>query len=173
MALDTGVRASAEFPFTRGSGAAAVSKGKAFPETCTGGCGPVVRCIDGAPSPSASLWKKSSLQQGQGEGCLPELVLPVEVQSRPAAASLACAPSCGPLLGFGIQAPSWRPWREQEHLQWGSGEGRREGGRACQLFCSPGVIIWRVDLGWAWCFFKRSSQLLKLEQASCGSAPPG
>ena len=78
---------------------------------------------------------------------------------------LACVFSCSPLLCFGIQPPSWRPWREQVDAPCECGSHKGE-----SLF--PWDYI-SLGLGWTRCPFKRTNQLASLPHALDGFTPLG
>lgn len=118
-----------------------VSKGEEFPESM-GGCSSVVWFIDGVqlrrfpyglpnvPSLSVLPWKKSSLVFSRARMKAIAQSLCSVLKDNPVqnpVRVLAYIFSCSPLLCFGIQAPSWRPWREQVRTpcECGSQKGER------------------------------------------------
>ena len=167
--------------------------GKEFPEPWTGGCGSVGWFIDdvqlrrfsswlpNVPSSSFLPWTTSNLvsRRARVKATAQSFCSLLKYSPAQYLASLACDYSYGPLLCFGIQAPSlleamghvaakatW-PWREQVCvlLKCRSWASERE------LF-SPGVIMRNLGLGWTRWSLKMTNQLPKFLWALDRFTPP-
>ena len=82
--------------------------------------------------------------------------------------SMACVSNCSPLLCFGIQAPSWRPWKDQVYAPCNYASQVREQ----KLLSSPGVMIRSLVLGLTRCFLKMTNRPPKFSQAFDRVHPP-
>ena len=100
--------------------------------------------LPSVPSPSVSPWKMSNRVFSRARMKAPAQSSCSIFKSSPVQhlASVACVSYYSPLLCCGIQAPSWRPWREQMRAPC------KCGSRAREPLHSPGVTTRSSGLGW-------------------------